>query len=403
MKKQITILGILLTISITLFSQASWEPVISPVSENLVSVCFVDAQNGWILSDEGTLISTVDGGQSWQTTDFDSGNFTSVYFTDQNHGCIVGWQDSSFILRTTDGGGNWSDIDHLKAEHLNDVFFINENTGWAVGLKDNMNYTLSTSDGGENWAEQSSMHVLEGELYSINFRDEMKGTACGYYGMFLITSTGGSSWALNVSIPQLGENLNSVYNWDATKGCVVGTSGLALYTVNTWGQYVETNTNTTEELNGISAVEGTNKVWAVGTNGAIIYTSSYILGWVAQNSGVTENLIDIDMVEENNGWAVGENGTILHYSLGSSVEENAEEICFIYPNPTHGKIYIEFYQEEKVNEIILIDITGKIVSKMIDSEYQQQIAIDAPDLLPGIYFLRIKTDRQHIDRKINIY
>jgi len=403
MKKQITSLIILLTISISLFAQASWETVTSPINEDLVSVCFIDSQNGWILSNGGTLLNTTDGGMSWQTTDFDSGTFASVYFTDQDHGCIVGWQDSSFILLTTDGGQNWNYIEHLKTEHLNDVYFADGSTGWAVGIKNNVNCILATSDGGQTWNKQQSISVTDGELYSVNFRDAMSGVTCGYYGMFLITNSGGASWALDVNIPAYGQDMNSVFNWDAAKGCAVGTSGLALYTVNSWGQYLETTTNTTEDLNGVSAVIGTNKVWAVGDNGTIIYTPTYYLGWTIQGSGVTENLNSINMIDENDGWAVGDNGTILHYSLGSSVLEDDETVFVVYPNPSNGIVYVEFGKETRVVELDVFDITGKEINTKNSNFEGKEITIDMKGLPSGIYFLNINTVTHSITKKINLY
>ncbi|MBI4427119.1 MAG: hypothetical protein HY569_01370 [Candidatus Magasanikbacteria bacterium] len=44
--------------------------------------------------------------------------------------------------------------------------------------------------------------------------------------------------------------------------------------------------------------------------------SSYAAGWVAQSSGVNVNLRDIDMVDQNTGFAVGDGGTILKTTNG---------------------------------------------------------------------------------------
>ncbi len=140
MKKKIILTLVYVISYLFIFSQqSSWNLYDSPTDENLQSVCFVDADHGWIVSDEGTLIYTNDGGESWQNNNL-GGDLESVNFSDENHGCIVGWtnfpSDSSLILITADGGENWLPVEHVKVNRLNDVFFINNSIGWAVGSKD---------------------------------------------------------------------------------------------------------------------------------------------------------------------------------------------------------------------------------------------------------------------------
>lgn len=402
MKKKTCFLALFLIFSHFIFAQATWQLVNSPVNEELVSVCFVDAQYGWILSEDGTLLRTENEGSSWESTSLGNGIFTSVHFTNQSHGCVVGSLDSSFIMITEDGGNSWTSIEHPKANHLNDVFFIDDMHGWTVGSFDDRNYNLYTADGGQSWDTQMDIFVIDGVLYSVSFRDELIGATCGADGIFMITNSGGSSgWALDISIPSLGVSLYGLYNWGALGGCAVGSNGTALYTINNWNQYIETNTNTNLKLNAVSG-DGINKVWIVGQAGTILYTPSYLLGWTTQNSGVTEELFDLDMVDENNGWAVGSTGTILHYGIGSSVNEVGEEMFTIYPNPANGIILIEFYQSYDDVELYLYDITGKVVEQL-KAVKQDFVRIDASDQPPGIYFVRVKTNKDIVTRKVQIF
>jgi len=87
------------------FRQAKGVPVSSP----LTSVTFVDAQHGWAVGQWGTILVTLDGGETWriqrQETSADRPLF-GVHFFDATHGVAVGlW---SLILSTTDGGSTWS-------------------------------------------------------------------------------------------------------------------------------------------------------------------------------------------------------------------------------------------------------------------------------------------------------
>ncbi|MBK8982313.1 MAG: hypothetical protein IPM38_08340 [Ignavibacteria bacterium] len=60
--------------------------------------------------------------------------------------------DTSYIMRTTNGGDNWT-IQNAKKEKLNTVRFLDINTGYASG---GLNGTTAmsfykTTNGGTNW------------------------------------------------------------------------------------------------------------------------------------------------------------------------------------------------------------------------------------------------------------
>lgn len=386
---------IALFLAITSFPQASWHIVDSPVNEDFVSVSFIDAETGWILSRQGTLLKTDDEGETWETVSLGAGTYKSVCFTSSGQGFLVGYQDSSFIQVSVDGGENWVMAEHPKAERLNDVYFHDDANGWVVGIKDNKNYDLFTPDGGQTWIPQMDIFVMEAELMSVSFRDASTGNACGLQGAFYTTNSGGTNgWSLNISIPSLGVDLYGIHNWGPLNGCAVGSSGTALYTSNLWGSYTETTTNTEVTLYGVSADQATNRIWAVGEEGTILYTPMIILGWTTQSSGVTETLKDIQMLSENNGWAVGDNGTILHYTTGTSVKGHPGNPTFeVYPNPAKDNIFFIFNStNEDAVEIEISDMTGKVVSSnfsQLRGHGDQRIRVDISSLPKGVYLYRL--------------
>lgn len=91
-------------------------------SAGYTGVSFAGALHGWVVGFGGTILSTVDGGRSWQPqrsgTKADLGD---VAFADARHGLVVGFEwegndpmagklDGSVVLRTSDGGANWTSI-----------------------------------------------------------------------------------------------------------------------------------------------------------------------------------------------------------------------------------------------------------------------------------------------------
>lgn len=378
-------------------AQSSWQILTSPINENFVSVCFTDNDNGVIVSEEGSILSTTDGGYNWQLSSFPGYHFSGVCFTDIQHGCIVGWQelpaDSSLILVTFDGGANWSTIDHYRVNRFSDVFFINNDIGWAVGSQDelNMNCCFYTDDGGLTWDYQSSILMVGAELFGVHFRNENHGSVCGADGAFFITNSGGTQgWAMGISMPIL--NLNDIYNFGLLAGCIVGDEGTVLYTTNNWYQYIEQTSNTTEDLHGVSGNPPTNELWAVGNNGTIIYSPNYLLGWTTQTSGVAENLNDVFMTGSSNGWAVGENGTILHYTEEVGIFNSDEHLDFqVCPNPANDVLKIKFSANIFLSSVSVINMVGAEVFHLDVNRNCHEQKLNLSDLPSGIYMLNLVT------------
>lgn len=391
MKTKIYLSFILIFLTLICQSQqSSWIPQNSPLADNFRSVHFIDQENGWIVSEQGNLILTKDGGNSWQTKNL-TGVLESVFFSDLNHGCIVGRTttpaDSSLIYITNDGGENWTEVNHNKINRLNDIFFANNDIGWAVGSQGelNKNCCYYTSDGGNTWIYQSSALVIGAELFGVHFRDENIGQLCGTDGAFFTTNNGGTtSWAIGISMPVI--NLNDIYNFGLLNGCIVGDEGTILYTINNWYQFIEQTSNTTENLNGVSGDTLTNKLWVVGDNGTILYSPYYLLGWTFQNSGVTEHLNDICMLNEMEGWAVGNNGTLLHYSPYISVNEQKTPDFYIYPNPAYENLIVQNDNSASFNKIQIHRVDGNIVLKKNFSG-KSQLSIDVSKYKKGLYLV----------------
>ncbi len=61
-----------------------------------------------------------------------------------------------------------------------------------------------------------------------------------------------------------------------------------------------------------------NNGWAVGENGTILHTGNSGTNWAAQTSGTTSTLQSVYFINASTGWAVGQSGTILHTTNGGA-------------------------------------------------------------------------------------
>jgi photosystem II stability/assembly factor-like uncharacterized protein len=172
----------------------------------LYAITFVNKNNGTAVgySDNnyqrqpnGLIMTTTDGGAGWNVQTF--GGFTplqGVSFSDAKHGIAAGM---GFLLITKDGGTTWTKWTPppgLQIDQLTGVSFTDINNCTIVGQKGQI---LKTVDGGANWTLQAS--GTGNTLSGVSFTDLHNGTAVGYDGTILRTTNGGVTF--------IGEEINT--------------------------------------------------------------------------------------------------------------------------------------------------------------------------------------------------
>ena len=107
----------------------------------------MDAERGWAVGYKGTIVATLDGGQSWQgQSSGTAASLYSVHFVDAQRGWAVGSYGT--ILATLDGGQSWQEQSSGTDEGLESVHFVDAQRGWAVGKGGSI---IATLDGGQSW------------------------------------------------------------------------------------------------------------------------------------------------------------------------------------------------------------------------------------------------------------
>src|SRR3972149_3881386 len=91
-----------------------------------------------------------------------------------------------------------------QGNDLRDVYFINSIIGWAIGAYGTV---IKTTDGGKNWTVKMLDPVVS--LNGIRFIDENIGfISCGY-GKLYVTSDGGNDWNLEQTVTN--QNLGKIF------------------------------------------------------------------------------------------------------------------------------------------------------------------------------------------------
>ena len=244
-------------------------------------------------------------------------NLNSVHFVDTQTGWAVG--DDGAIFHTADAGETWQPQNSGTGDDLSDVFFLDANRGWAVG---GQGLILRTTDGGDIWTTQPSPNTTY--LESIYFADEEHGWIGGghytvsgppwvfrAYGYVYATVDSGDTWILARYISSRYvldlHFVDSLHGWLITEHIdnstyatiprVYVTSDGGLTWVN---QPIPLSTG---ELNAITFAD-VNTGWAVGNDGVVLHTANGGSVWSPQASTVAKDLYDVAFTSSTTGWFV---------------------------------------------------------------------------------------------------
>ena len=207
------------------------------------------------------------------------------------------------ILHTTDGGATF-DVQTTQL-YTNAIYMLNANEGYSGGWS---GFVYRTTDGGLNWAFHGTIGAT---LSDISFPPS-GGTAyaCGDNGA-ISSITSSAVTPMNSGVP---DDLSSIsFPVNSTEGWVCGGSIIRHYTGGAW---VGDQFKPSGGYNAIYMVDTLNG-WAVGDNGIIIHTTDGHI-WTAQTNPSSNSLFDVFFLNTQEGWAVGVNGTILHTTNGGT-------------------------------------------------------------------------------------
>lgn len=317
-----------------------------PTNSGLYDVAVLDTSTIIVVGGNGTLLRTTDGGNNWTQQINSAKTFTAVHFIDKNIGWVVG--EDGVIRKTTNSGRKWL-RQTLNARILQDVFFVNLQVGWVVGVN---GVIAKTIDGGESWENQLS--GTTGYFESVFFFDADTGWAVGRYPANMKTIDGGKTW-----LPMQTQDWDflSVFFVNAEKGWAVGfgqSIAVSMNGGNNWALQtpMPSRLGSSRGIFFIDEKQG----WIVGNDptnresGRVIATVDSGQTWRAQFVIPNTALWGIDFIDRENGWVVGEKGVMLKTTDGGQtwrqvtgqlvgVEEQHESLPVEfnlrqnYPNP----------------------------------------------------------------------
>ena len=257
-----------------------WDSIAVPIATQLNKVYFTDASHGFVLGDSGKLLRTTDGGINWEPVTIPAPSITALYgihFPSATVGYIVGADGA--ILKTADAGLSWTRFDLVASNALESVFFLNDTTGFVTGLN---GLIFRTTNGGQSWTNDASWNNYS--FYTITFQDQNTGYIAGNNGAVLKSTDGGNTWVkMTTNLSQ--ETVFSLSFSSPNHAFGVGTWGTIIKTVNagvTW-ETLSTPLSQKRQLSHVQFVDSLvgyiSFQWAAGDNDSMLLKSS--------NGGIT--------------------------------------------------------------------------------------------------------------------
>ena len=316
---KIFLLLIAIALSISINAQ-TWQKIEVSTSETFNDVFFI-GNTGWAVTNDGYVFKTTDKGDTWTSIREDN-NFDaieSVWFTSEAIGYIATdhynygttYTHDGKLLKTTDGGVNWSVIYQYDGTIFHNVAFSDDNNGWATcGTK-----VFKTINAGDNWVEYMTSSTFQFETISIIDQSNIylsTGSSTSQSPLFN-TDNGGDSW-----------NDTGIDVTDDFYGLFFANSTLAWGS--SWhGKIYKTTNGSNWELTEIGStdkfvdIDFTNnlKGIAVGViNGEIWRTENGGTTWEQDVVDDNEGLKRLEYLDEYTAIAVGSDGAIFKFTNG---------------------------------------------------------------------------------------
>ena len=405
-----------LLLAVACFAKAQqWHELNTGVAEDLYSVCCIDTNTVFVCGQNGLILKTEDGGNSWQEKYRQSGyQWYKIKFFDSNIGFSFG-SDNNYkgkLLKTIDGGETWMDMgcpfnayNYLSPSSC-DLFLVNSDTLYVAS-----DQLMKSTDGGNSfsqleieWLNSTQDLYIEGNVGYIVW-----GMAGDFQGTHVAKTTDyGSSWEEFLSFDSEEEGIEKVLFHDKDHVSIFGGFG---YDENELSyEYNEIRTDdgfaTYEWLQIENLPMG---LWPVITgisfsdlqHGIIVYLSEGIQGFYptgiityqTQDGGNTWMELDALICSGNVSYAgissyesvyylTSRNGGV--YKLGKTYEGVAEgkNSVFVFPNPASETVHIDGVEAVEVQ---VCNALGKMVKRVMN--YNE---VSFGGLPQGVYMLKIR-------------
>lgn len=442
----------------------TWQPVFDGPGDlpSSWSLHFADTLHGWVVGQSGFIYTTDNGGQTWRQ--MNNGVGVQLYdiemYTEQ-FGVAVGhngyvfrtttggsrWEvqklevtgqifgrdeslnavsivDTGFavvagpggtVFRTSDGGVSWQSIGYPNLPDpfwIEDVKFIDRNTGWVVGLDQDFGHDKSvyrTTDGGNTWMQAMSQ---ASRMWAVDFADNQHGWIATIGELFFRTTNSGTTWISGV-LPEffMSPIVSDMRFADQNHGWAVGWYGFVARTTNGGQQWALQDLGGPTEYPDILFsihVASPMEAWATGRqsdpiarDGVVYHTTNGGLSWTREVTSPDPYWGYAIGGSGGSIWIAGYEGRILKKSILTAVDNEVTDntpqdvhLAQNYPNPFNPNTTIRFrIVDHGFVSLRVYDVLGREVATLVNEAKapgSYTVSWDAARFASGVYFARLQ-------------
>lgn len=249
----------------------TWEIAEFPnKTESLFDVAHISAST--IVAVGYDCYLSTDGGSTWTVVESLTNSFPKFGLYCSPRGRIWVTCNDGEVVYSDDTCKSWKSVlqgyPNSIASQLRDIEFSKQQlVGW-IALRDERSL-LRTTDGGDNWT-LVPIAVADREIWDSRFVDDLRGLAVGEYGGVFLTTNGGSSWR-KINIGR-NSTVAGVYWRGSDEAWIVGGGGMIMRSLDKGETWQDRSSSSTSGLWQIR-LHSDSILLVVGENGAILRSS----------------------------------------------------------------------------------------------------------------------------------
>jgi photosystem II stability/assembly factor-like uncharacterized protein len=288
------------------------------------SISFSSATVGFLLLDDGTLLSTSDGGASFSRRtaipgtaahgDTPSATPTDIFFTSPTVGyATTKLAAGGSLYRTVDGGNTWNPVAGA-AGPFEALWFAGATTGYAVG--DN-NTLFATVNSGSSWERRPLTGATPSTLVAVR----CAGLTCLFStseGSRLIRSTDGGLTGTDVA--PSSQRIFSAAFTSPTRAVAAGANGVTVVSLDSGTTFSPVPAMGGRIAGPFVRLKATSATvaFATGRNGTLAKTADGGQTWADLGVPTTGNVLDASFPNASTGYALDSAGSLLRSNNGGA-------------------------------------------------------------------------------------
>ncbi len=310
----------------------TWTNMNNSYYNSISDIFFFNDNNGILLS--GTSVRlTFDKGETWDSLVYLPSGSSQNRLTSWAENEIITVGNNGSIIKSLDGGTNWSKINNGLDRSINQIGFLNSYDGYAIAGFTGYTDLYVTDDGGYNWSLDTviqngpfyRMFIKEESVYLLNNSSQM-----------MKSVNSGDDWEL-FEIPDTTDYYYNMQFIDNDVGYLCGNNGILVKTIDGGNTWVDKSLSGDYNLRQMFFIND-NKGWLIDPVARIVLKT--INGgddwsFVVLGDDYTFQPQSIFFINEEEGFVTTKEGVIFKSINGG---EDWEEF-YVFSSGTNSKMY----------------------------------------------------------------